>query len=347
MSWQAQLKGDSLSWVLEPSAPGVRFLALRGLCDLPPDHPDLVAAQELAYREGPIAAVLAEMDEEGYWVEPGPGYYPKYRGSVWSLVLLAQLGATAGRDERIARACVYLLDHALTANGQFSISGTPSTTVDCLQGNLCAALLDLGYDDPRLERAWDWMARSVTGEGVAPMEEKNAPLRYYAGKCGPGFACGANNRLPCAWGAVKVMLALGKLPADRRTPLIERAIERGTAFLLGVDPATAAYPTGWATKPSGNWWKFGFPVFYITDLLQNVEALVRLGYGTDPRLAAALQLIRDKQDSSGRWVLEYDYAGKTWGDYGAKKQPSKWVTLRALQVFNLIVCSTKGTSLSP
>ncbi|MBN1954424.1 MAG: nitrogen fixation protein NifH, partial [Anaerolineae bacterium] len=287
-------------------------------------------------QEGPIAAVLAEMHPEGYWVEPGPGYYPKYRGSVWSLILLAQLGAEAGRDERIARACAYMLDHALTANGQFSASGTPSSTADCLQGNLCSAFLDLGYEDPRLDLAWEWLARSVTGEGIAPMEEKDALLRYYAGKCGPNFACGSNNRLPCAWGAVKVMLALSKLPAGRRTPLIERAIEQGVAFLLSVDPATAAYPTGWATKPSGNWWKFGFPVFYVTDLLQNVEALVRLDYGADPRLAAALQRIRDKQDANGRWALEYSYVGKTWGDYGAKKQPSKWVTLRALEVFKLI-----------
>jgi hypothetical protein len=327
---------DVLSWLLEPAAPGVCFLALRDLCDLPPNHLDLEAARDRAYQEGPIAAVLAEMHPEGYWVEPGPGYRPKYRSSVWSLILLAQLGAKAGRDERIAHACAYLLDHALTANGQFSISGTPSTTVDCLQGNLCATFLDLGYDDPRLERAWEWMARTVTGEGIAPMEEKDVPLRYYSGKCGPNFACGANNRQPCAWGAVKVMLALSKLPADRRTPLIERAIDRGVAFLLGVDPATAAYPTRENTNPSSNWWKFGFPVFYVTDLLQNVEALVRLGYGADPRLDAALQLIRDKQDANGRWALEYSYAGKTWGDFGAKKQPSKWVTWRALQVLNLI-----------
>ena len=45
------------------------------------------------------------------------------------------------------------------------------------------------------------------------MSEKQAPVRYYAGKCGPLFACGSNNKLPCAWGGAKVMLALGKLPA--------------------------------------------------------------------------------------------------------------------------------------
>ena len=114
--------------------------------------------------------------------------------------------------------------------------------------------------------------------------------------------------------------------------LIENAIQKGVDFLLGIDPADARYPTGWTNKPSGNWWKFGFPVFYVTDLLQNIEALVRLGYGNDPRLSNALNIVREKQDQNGQWALEYDYAGKTWVVFGEKKQPNKWVTLRAAWV---------------
>ena len=175
------------------------------------------------------------------------------------------------------------------------------------------------------------MARTVTGEGIASLAERQAPIRYYAGKCGPNFACGANNKLPCAWGAVKVMLAFGAWPAEHRTTLIENAIQQGINFLFSVDPATAEYPSGWTGKPNQSWWKFGFPVFYVTDILQIVEALVGLGCGSDPRLANALGLIRQKQDEHGRWSLDYDYTGKTWVDFGTKRQPNKWVTLRALR----------------
>jgi hypothetical protein len=332
MAWQDQLNGDSVSWLLKSETPGVRYLALRDLLDRPSDDPELRAARTEAQTKGPIASILVEMNDAGYWAGPGPGYNPKYRSTVWSIILLAQLGALAAQDECIARACAYLLDQALTEGGQFSTTGAPSGTVDCLQGNLCAALIDLGYADPRLEAAFEWMARSVTGEGVASNEDRQAAVRYYAGKCGPAFACGANNKLPCAWGAVKVMLAFGKWPVERRTPVIERAIQRGVDFLFSTDPATAGYPTGFGDKPSGNWWKFGFPVFYVTDLLQNVEALVGLGYGSDPRLANALAAIREKQDRQGRWALEYDYTGKTWVNFGAKKQLNPWVTLRALRV---------------
>jgi hypothetical protein len=129
-----------------------------------------------------------------------------------------------------------------------------------------------------------------------------------------------------------VMLAFGKLPGSQRTPLIEKAIQEGLDFFLGIDPATAAWPTRLGDKPSRNWWKFGFPVFYVTDLLQVAEGMVALGYGKDPRLAHTIELILNKQDEQGRWLLEYDYTGKTWGNYGEKKQPNKWVTLRALRV---------------
>jgi hypothetical protein len=336
MSWKDPLKGDPLPWLLDPEEPGARYLALRDLLDTPATSPELMAARRAAHQGGPIAAILTAMEPGGYWVEHGPGYNPKYRSTVWAIILLAELGASLMEDERIGQACSYILDHALTATGQFSADGAPSGTADCLQGNLCWALLELGCQDSRLEQAFDWMARSVTGEGIAPAKERQAPVRYYAGKCGPDFACGANNKLPCAWGGTKVMLALGKWPREQRTPVIDGAIQRGLRFFFSVDPADANYPSGWSDKPSSNWWKLGFPVFYVTDLLQITEALAALGYGADPRLERAINLIVEKQDSLGRWPLGYDYTGKTWVDFGAKKQPNKWVTLRALRVLKAV-----------
>jgi len=61
---------------------------------------------------------------------------------------------------------------------------------------------------------------------------------------------------------------------------------------------------------------------------------VGLGAGDDPRLAGALALVAGKANGEGRWPLEYDYAGKLWPgvSFGVKKQPSKWVTIRAWRV---------------
>ncbi len=336
MSWKNQLRGDSLQWLVESDNPGVRYLAMRDLLDLSSDDPKLKSARKSAHKDGPIAVILSRMEEDGYWVKPGAGYTQKYRSTVWAILLLAQLGASVNEDKRIEKGCNYMLDHMATG-GQFTTttSGAPSGTVDCLEGNLCWSLMEMGCDDPRLNKAYEWMARTVTGDGMAPLEDKTVPVRYYAYKCGPTFACGVNNKLPCAWGGVKVMMAFGKLPAKRRTPLIQKAIQQGVDFFFGIDPATANYPTRLGDKPSRDWWKFGFPVFYITDLLQLAEAMVALGYGRDKRLSNTLEIIRAKQNESGQWPLEFDYAGKTWLDFGKKKEPNPWVTLRALKVLKI------------
>ena len=322
---------QGISWLLEEESPGVRYLALRDLLDLPDNDKELRQARKDAHELGPISTVLSHMDENGFWMKAGPGYSPKYKSTVWSLILLAQLGASIKQDSRIKKACDYFIEHALTPGGQFSASGAPSYTIDCLQGNMCWALLELGCEHARLAKAYEWMAQSVTGEGIAPKEDKHAEVRYYAYKCGPDFQCGANHG-PCAWGATKVALALGKLTPGERTPLLDRAIQRTVDFFFGVEPSTAGWAPISGKQPSRDWWMFGFPVFYITDLLQVAEALTSLGYGSDPRLAQTLELIRQKQNDQQRWNLEYAYSSKTWGNYGLKGKPNKWVTLRAMRV---------------
>ncbi len=132
------------------------------------------------------------------------------------------------------------------------------------------------------------------------------------------------------------MLAFGKLPESERTPMINEAIQKGVDFFFSTDPLKADWPTRLGDKPSRNWWKFGFPVFYVTDVLQVAEALVSLGFGKDPRLANVAEFILHKQDEAGRWQLEYDYTGKTWLDFGKKLSPNKWVTYRALKVLSKV-----------
>ncbi len=337
--WLERLHEDARPWLLEADAdnPGVRYFALHELLDVPSDETQLTEARRAVMSSGPVPAILEAQEPEGYWEKPGPGYLPKYRSIVWSVSMLAQLGAD-GSDPRIQKACQYLLENAIDKNGSFSASGTQGGAILCLMGNLSGALLDLGWlGDERLRGAIAWMARVVTGEGIAPQEEKDAPARYLkSATCAPGFCCSANDSKPCAWGAVKVMLAFSKLPQEARTPLVQRAIDTGLEFLLSRDPAAADYPMGYATKPSRSWFNFGFPLFYVTDVLQNLEVLTSFGYGPDPRLAGAMDLVSGKQDAQGRWKMEYTYNGKTWVEIEKKGQQSRWVTLRALKVLRRV-----------
>ncbi len=323
--------GDTvLDWLLEKRDPGVRFFAMRDLLDVPADDPELLAARRGTVGKPPVKNILDAQEREGYWVEPGPGYLPKYRSTLWQVIHLGQFGAD-GQDARVNKALDYVLENARSEYGGFSANGTRSGMIQCLEGNLCSSMLELGYaQDPRFQEALDWLARSITGEGIALSSEKKAPVRYLrSANSGPNFLCSANDHKPCAWGAVPAMEALSKVPSDMRTPSIDAAIRQGTEFLLSRDPAIADYPMGYSAKPNRSWFRFGYPLGYVCDVLRNMETLCALGKGQDPRLQNALDLILSMRDSEGRWNLKYTYNGKTWVDVETKGQASKWVTLRA------------------
>jgi hypothetical protein len=329
VNWLAALRADPLEWLLEPGDPAVRHLALRQLLDRPADDADVVTSRRAAMAADPIASILAAQEADGHWEKPGPGYATKYRGTVWQVIFLDQLGADP-EDERVGRACEYVLSHSQAEDGGFGASGVAgagpppsSRVIHCLTGNLLRALIGFGWlDDPRVVRASEWQARAITGEGV---------MRWYAsGTCGPGFACAANEALPCAWGAIKALSGLARVPMERRSPQVSRALQTGVDFLLSRDPAAADYPAGWGnTRPSGSWFKLGFPSGYVADVLQNLEVLAELGHARDGRLANAVDWLVANQDELGRWTNEYAYNGKTWVNVERQGEPSKWVTLRA------------------
>jgi hypothetical protein len=338
--WKKLLKADPTDWLLEPDDPGVRYLALRDIVDA--DEKELKAARTKAHREGPIATILENMNPEGYWVKPGTVYSPKCRGTVWSIISLAQLGASIEEDERVGFACNYLLDNAMAKGGQFSSTGEAYKTFNCLQGNMITSLMDLGCRDTRLDIAYEWTARTVTGEGLPQKvtgdglvhaDSGPAGLRLFSYVTGPLFTCRMNKGQSCAWAGAKVMLAFSRLPVKHRTGLKKRAIEAGVAYFFTNDPATANFPGEMAAVPDKRWWKFHFPVIGL-DLLQVAEALTALGYGSDSRLANLLNLIREKQDNNGRWLREknYGYSHKWWVKYGSINKPNKWVTVRAMRV---------------
>lgn len=328
-SWKSALRGDPVDWLIDPAQPAVRHLALRQLLDRPADDPEVAASRAAAMAANPIAAILAAQREDGHWEKPGPGYATKYRGTVWQLIFLDQLGADPD-DDRIKRAAEYVLAHTQATSGGFGASGAmrlaappPSAVIHCLNGNLLRALIGFGWlDDPRVQQAIAWQARAITGEEMDHW--------YASGTCGPRFSCAANEGLPCAWGAVKALRGLGRIPVERRSPIVLRAIEIGVDLLLSRDPLDADYPAGWGnTRPNGSWFRLGFPSAYVTDVLENLEILADLGHARDPRLSRAIGWLLRKQDDLGRWRNEYAYNRKTWVDFEHQGQPSRWVTLRA------------------
>ena len=197
----------------------------------------------------------------------------------------------------------------------------PSSVVHCLNGDPLHALLLLGYlNDPDVRSALNWQVQAITGDGE---------IRFYrSGTSGKGFACAANLRQPCAWGATKALKALNSVPPNQRSAAMMRAIEVGSDFLLARDLVKADYP--YTERINSSWFVFGFPLSYRSDILETMSVLASLGYGEDPRLDNAQKFILSKRDDQGRWLMEKSLNGKMFVNIEKKGQPSKWITLRAM-----------------
>ena len=315
-------------WLLEKDSPSVRYFALRHLLNRPEDDREVQAARRAIMRGELVKKILAAQHPEGWWSKPGVGYGPKYQSTAWQILFLAELGAD-GRNRQIQRGVKYLLSHSQAAHGGFSASAgaVPSGAVHCLNGNLIWALTTLGYaGDERVQHAVEWLAGSITGDDFD---------RWYASTVqGPGFRCGVNEGQPCAWGAVKALRALVGLPPELRTSRVKKATRMAVEFLLSRSLAEADYP--YTIRVSSEWFKFGFPLSYTSDVLEAMLALGEAGCGRDPRLKDAVALVLSKRGPDGRWLLKHSLNGKMWVDIEEKGQPSKWVTLRALRVLKTV-----------
>ena len=158
MTWHAHLRADPLPWLLGEDTPAVRAATLQRLLDRPADAPEVRAARAAAMAVDPIRSILDAQDPAGWWAKPGPGYGPKYRGTVWQLIFLDQLGADPDHTQ-VARACEDVLGWCPTACGGFGCSAAkqerpppPSRVIHCLNGNLLRALIGFGrLEDPRVQ----------------------------------------------------------------------------------------------------------------------------------------------------------------------------------------------------
>ncbi len=324
---------EMLSRLLEENEPALRYLALRDLRAAQASPEVLAEGRRQAHQVGKIPAILEKMDPEGFWAKPGAGYSPKYQSSVWALILLAQLGARKEEDARIETAMEYYRQHAFIEYGKINCTETRSQTFDCLQGNMIYALLRLGMESAGLFEQIDWLASSQTGAGIAPASDKLTEKSYGIGKSGPGFNCTHNGDHPCAWGAIRVLMALGQVPESERTENIKQAIQMGVEYLLQAEPLHPKWPGDRPVSPQ--WRKLMFPLFYRSDALHLVEALAEVGDIGDPRVQAFLDYILSKRNAEGSWNLEFSHPSLA-GSFGPIGKPNKWVTLRALRVLQAV-----------
>lgn len=275
---------------------------------------------------GWVPKILASQKKGGYWGTKEDFYVrAKYRGTVWQVIVLAELGAD-GNDDRVKKACEFLIpisqdrqSGGFSYLGKLTCGGFHSAVVPCLTGNIVWSLLRFGYlGDPRIERGIDW----ITTYQRFDDGEEGRPKGWPYDKREPCWG-----RHTCLMGVVKSLKALAEIPEKARSSEARRAIDRGAEYLLRHHLYKRSHDLSRAAKPK--WLRFGFPTMWDTDALEALMLLTRLGY-RDSRMDDAAELVLAKQDDLGRWRLENTFNGRFQVNIEQKGKPSKWVTLNAL-----------------
>jgi len=325
-NWKSILKANPTDWLLEEQNPSVRYFTLTDLLDFPPDDALVIKAKRAILTTGPVPVILSKQETGGYWGVPQDFYVrAKYRGTVWNIISLAQLGVDRS-EKRSRKAGEFILGASQDKlSGGFSYKpgndgGDHESVIPCLTGNMVYSLIRFGFlEDPRVERAIDWITRFQRfddSEGPAPKGWLYDRYKQCWGKH------------TCTVGVVKILKALAEIPTGKRSEPVSAVIEKSAEYLLKHHLFKQSHNLDLTAKTE--WTRFGFPLMWKTNALEMLEILTRLSYH-DPRMKETVDLVLSKQNEQGCWLLETTFNGRTLVRIEELRKPSKFVTLQALR----------------
>jgi hypothetical protein len=303
---------NARQWLLEGD-PAIRWQALR---DLVGDAERLVERErQRVAREGWGARLLAKQDPEGTWAgglsSDGGLYHPKWISTTYTMLLLRDFGLPA-TNRQVRKACTLLLDQGLQRDGGINY-GWWGQSETCVTGMVLSILSSFAYDDERLDTVAGHLLDQQMPDG--------------------GWNC--RRRLGATHASVHTTISVleglrhYELQRRRRVGAVRAAQRRGREFLL-VHRLFRSHRTGAIIKPI--FLRFSFPPRWHYDILRALDYFQAVQAPRDPRLAEAIDIVRNARDDNGRWPLQNCYKGKTYFEMERLGAPSRWNTLRALRV---------------
>ena len=341
IDWPEILKESPIDWLLEETNPSIRYFTLVDILDKSKSDKQVMAAKHSIARSEVVKRILQKQKPEGYWEKPASPYLPKYKSSYWQIMTLGQLGVDKA-DEKVRKACEYIFRFQLEDGGfscysleqtmekyeQFRKRGknlpskaewAASTVFEhqysCLTGNMAAALIRIGYaDDHRVRKALEWLVRVQNRDG---------------GWLCPYWRAHIKDKHGCFDGTICPMEAFSEAGKESLTSEMRQVAERGAEFLLMHHLFKADHHDYKVINKS--WLSLSFPWFYRYNILRGLDVLTKLGYVKDERLNDAVEVLLQKRQKDGTWILEGTPAGRMQTSIEAKGKSSKWITLIALR----------------
>jgi hypothetical protein len=308
-----------IDWLLD-SDPSIRWQVLRDLRDAP--EPEWAAERANVETAGWGARLLSYQDADGQWA--GGAFIPRgfdfkeweevgqpWTATYYSLSQLREFGLDPASDR--ANRTTALIGE----NSRWDHAGEPywqGEVEECINGRTVADGAYFGID-------------------VSPIAARLVGERLEDG----GWNCERANGSVRSSFASTINVLEGLLEYERATGGTEQsreARESGEEYLLQRslfrrlstgEPADQQFlcflhPSRWR-----------YDVLRALDYFRDAASLT--GAAPDPRLAEAVEHVRDRRLEDGTWRLDWSMPGRVWFevDDGVGK-PSRWLTLQALRV---------------
>lgn len=307
---------DTTDWLLD-SDPAIRWQAMRDLADASPEA--IASERARVSREGLGGEILASQQPDGTWRRPDK---PAWLTTLFTLLLLRATGIDPA-DPAVISAMSRLKGgvrwNDLDCGWELRPPETGGNTFfqgevePCINGGALALAAYFG-------RPAESLAQRLLAEQL--------PEQPDAG----GWNCEAPKSSRSSFHTTICVLE-GLLEYERAigsAPEIASARHRAEEHLLKRN-LFRRLSTGEVINPE--FLELAFPPRYRYDILRAFDYFRAAGDAPDPRMSEAIQVIENKRQPDGRWLLDRVYdeglavlTGETVGE------PSRWNTLRALRV---------------
>ncbi len=313
-----------IHWLLEEDQPVARSGTLVDLLGRKETDPEVRSARSMIPRVGWAHDQLSAQGPKGFWEPHQPRnlkgwidflYYPKYLSTNWRALVLADCGLDAS-NPRIKRIADLVFEFKLRLSSPFNYFYEEA----CVVGNTARMMTRFGFaDDFRVRKLYDWMVEDQREDG--------------------GWNC--SHGTPGTLDVWEPLAALASLPRSKRSPKMGTAISRGAEFYL----ERRLFHEGSRYAP---WLRLHYPNHYYYDILVGLDVLTQLGFAEDRRLRPALNLLTEKRQRDGAWLMDRlhpDVSGPDAAQYRKgvtplrieePGRPSKWITLKALRVLRRV-----------
>ena len=300
-----EMRTSVIEWLLD-SDPSIRWQVMRDLMNV---SDEVVAGERSRVAsEGWGSRLLDLQEPDGKW--GGDVYLPNWTSTTSTLQMLRDLGLDPTAAP--ARRAIGLVHENISWGAEFNEAPFfEGETEPCINGRVLALGAYFG-------EASDGLVDRLLGEQL-----QDGGWNCFAP---PSKRTSFHSTICVLEGLLEYEKAKGPTIAvtDARLRGQEYLLERGMFKSLSNGEVI-----------NSEWTQFSFPTRWHYDVLWGLDYVRSAGVEPDERVADAIDLVKRKQDSDGRWPLENPHAGAVHFDMedGAGK-PSRWNTLRALRVLD-------------